>query len=95
LDCTANNSLLEAMACGLPVVTNQIKGLNDYLPANDVIQIANADAEEMAKAVIELFNRKINNSEAIRKHVELNLSWEIISDKYLRFCQKIAANTCS
>ncbi len=29
-DCTANNSLLEALACGVPVVTTNLPGIRDY-----------------------------------------------------------------
>lgn len=32
LEATANNALIEAMACGLPVITTNIGGVSDYLP---------------------------------------------------------------
>lgn len=31
LDSTANNSLLEAMACGMPMVTTDLQGVRDYV----------------------------------------------------------------
>ncbi|HMO50414.1 MAG TPA: glycosyltransferase family 4 protein [Kiritimatiellia bacterium] len=31
LDCTANNAILEAMACGTPVMTNPVGGIREYV----------------------------------------------------------------
>jgi len=31
LDCTANNAVLEAMACGTPVMVNRIGGIPEYV----------------------------------------------------------------
>jgi glycosyltransferase involved in cell wall biosynthesis len=32
-DCTANNSLLEGLACGVPAVTTDLPGIRDYTNA--------------------------------------------------------------
>lgn len=33
LDCTANNAVMEAMACGTPVMSNQVGGIPEYVDA--------------------------------------------------------------
>lgn len=51
-DCTANNSILEAMACGLSVVTTDIGGIRDYVDDTCALLSARGDAEEMAKNIM-------------------------------------------
>jgi len=53
-DCTANNSILEGMACGLPIVTTDIGGIKDYVDSECAMLCEPGDAEGMAKEVYAL-----------------------------------------
>ena len=45
-DCTANNAVLESMACGTPVMVNRVGGIPEYVDpgCNDVIETHTVDA---------------------------------------------------
>ena len=77
------NKLLEAMACGCPIITTPLgtqgipikHGVGAYIAKND---------EEMVSYSVELLNNKekaIAMGEAARKLMEQNFSWKIISEK--------------
>lgn len=51
---TANNTLLEGMACGLPIVTTDMPAVRDYVDADQGILTARGNAEEIAEAVMAL-----------------------------------------
>jgi len=53
-DCTANNALLEAMACGVPPVVTDVGGVRDYADSACAALIPPRDAEGMARAVLDL-----------------------------------------
>ncbi len=38
-DCTANNALLEGIACGVPVAATDLPGVRDYLPGDEAVRI--------------------------------------------------------
>src|SRR5207302_1249221 len=46
LDSTANNTLLEALACGLPIVTSAVGGVSDYVDHRcaEVVGVGDVDA---------------------------------------------------
>jgi glycosyltransferase involved in cell wall biosynthesis len=53
-DATASNSLLEAMACGLPVVATDVGGVGEYVDGSAACLCPPGDAESMAAEVLAL-----------------------------------------
>ena len=87
---------LEAMSCGLPVVSSSVGGLPELISHNKTGYIAEiGDIDRMAKYVIELFtNEKKYDlfSKAARKRVEENFDKEKIIPQYEKFYEKILNN---
>jgi len=77
--------LLEAMACGLPVVATSVGGVPELVEDGKTgILVAPRKPEMLAEAIIKLLNnpemrRKIGQN--ARRHVVENYDWEIITDK--------------
>lgn len=84
---------LEAMSCGLPVVSSSVGGLPELIKHNETGFIAEiGDIDRMSKYVIELFTNKRKYdlfSKASRKRVEEKFDKEIIIPKYENFYNKI------
>jgi glycosyltransferase involved in cell wall biosynthesis len=86
LDCTANNSALEAMACGLPLVVSDIGGIRDYVTDDIGIFCAPGNAEEMVNAVLVLLRQKERRDamakKARQRAVEL-FAWPVVGKQLL------------
>ena len=84
---------LEAMSCGLPVVSSSVGGLPELIKHNETGFIAEiGDIDRMSKYVIELFTNKRKYdlfSKASRKRVKEKFDKEIIIPKYEIFYNKI------
>jgi glycosyltransferase involved in cell wall biosynthesis len=86
VDCTANNTLLEAMACGLPVVTNDVGGVSDYTDASFAARLPCGDVRGMLEAALHLVD---DASEArsrgahARAHAIRALGWQAAVDRTL------------
>jgi len=56
LDATANNTMLEAMACGLPVVATDAGGIRMYGQAGGAVFVPRGDAEMMTRESLNILN---------------------------------------
>ena len=81
-DCTANNSVLEGMACGLPIVTTDIGGMRDYLDESCAVLCNRGDAAGMAEAIIALLSDRKRSAElgARSREKSLQFSWPKVAD---------------
>ncbi len=94
IDSTANNTLLEGLACGLPIVTTDVGGVKDYVNDSCAILVPKGDTKMMAEEIIRLVNDKIRlhqMAQNSRKRA-LELSWDKIAMKIQKVYQKVALN---
>ncbi len=85
---TANNSLLEAMSLKIPILTNKIPGVLDYLSNNDCYFIEDLDNYKIEFNHIEAENKSCNALDRVNNE----FSWVVIAEKfnqlYLNFSGK-------
>lgn len=92
LDCTANNALLEAMACGLPVVTTDLPGVKDYVNGECACLEKKGDAMGMAESVLTLKRDKEKRDRmgrASRARADA-FAWERVAEDMAKVYREIA-----
>ncbi|MEM8780416.1 MAG: glycosyltransferase [Cyanobacteria bacterium P01_G01_bin.49] len=92
LDCTANNALVEAISCGVPVISNNVGGLPDYTKETFADLLAIGDVEGFVNAILRLADdhqEQQKRSKAAREFAETQLSWTQIAQKTVDIYQKI------
>jgi glycosyltransferase involved in cell wall biosynthesis len=83
---TANNALVEAAACGLPIFTTDLGSIADYIPLSDQMKFPlhmHGDHNELANRVLvilDLFRKRLEDSNQL-KEFTLGLSWDLIARK--------------
>jgi glycosyltransferase involved in cell wall biosynthesis len=91
LDATANNSLLEAIACGVPLVTTDVGGVRDYVDDRCAVIVAPGDAEGMCQAVVELMaddERRREMARAARQRA-LEFDWPHVAQAHLEVYRRL------
>lgn len=84
IESTANNAILEAMACGVPIVTNETAGIGDYTSAAYAVVTLRSRADMMADAALHILTNiqiRKNMSEAARQTAVNTYSWDRIAAK--------------
>jgi len=91
-DCTANNALLEGIACGLPVVSNNIGGMPDYTDPNFADLFSVGDVGSMADAVLKIvddFELQQERGLKARAFAESYLDWRHIALETIHVYKKL------
>jgi glycosyltransferase involved in cell wall biosynthesis len=88
---TANNALLEAMACGLPVIAERVGGIPEYVNDRCASLVALGDSDAAARKILELcrspeLNRAMGK--AARERAE-ELDWIRVAEQTCRVYQAI------
>ncbi len=88
-----SNAMLEAMACGLPIVTTRCEGVEELVGDNGTV-LGEADAEAIAGAVKKIAHDREGYrrmSEAARNRVN-SFTWSSVADRYTRRYRQIVQN---
>jgi glycosyltransferase involved in cell wall biosynthesis len=76
-DATANNAILESMACGLPLVVSDVGAIRDYVSSGCATLVPPCDSIVMTEAVLKLLNcpaERMRMSEQARGQA-IKFSW--------------------
>ena len=88
---TANNVILEGIACGLPVISSNLDSIRAYLPGDEAILVENNDPCIFADTIINLLRepgRVTMMSNLARRRAE-ELSWKNVAMRYSDFYMEI------
>ena len=91
-DCTANNAVLEALACGLPVVATDVGGIRDYLGEDCACLVPPRDPRAMVDAILALradYAARTRMCRAARKRAEV-FAWPHVVRQMLAVYKSLA-----
>lgn len=91
-DSGANNAIVEALACGCPIVTNNVGGIVDY-GGNDLFPLFETRNLDSAISLIEKYNKqpewREDVSNKISQYAKVHLTWEKSAKSHLKAYQSI------
>ena len=94
LDCTANNAVMEAMACGTPVMVNRIGGIPEYVDAQHNFVMDDKNVSEWVDRIVDLHGSRTQLHERrglVRTAVEA-FDWNRIASRYLNLYEAVKAS---
>ncbi|MGD0812833.1 MAG: glycosyltransferase family 4 protein [Verrucomicrobiota bacterium] len=90
----ASTAVVEALACGLPLVTTDVGGIRDYGGGAIYPVVANNDDEAMIGLVEHYLSRPAERDllgKRCRAFAEEHLAWRVVAQKHLEVYQQLAA----
>lgn len=89
---TANNALLEGIACGLPIISTDLVSVRAYLPGQEAILVKDNQPDDLLKAVLHLVHHPAERKRrgvAARQRAE-TLDWQNISAQFGKIYDDLA-----
>lgn len=94
LDCTANNAVLEAMACGTPVMANDVGGIREYADNGTNLILPGKDVAVWRAQLLEL-SRERGGLHAVRAATRgwaEEFSWSAVAPQFHAFYARALEN---
>lgn len=96
LDSSANNALLEAMASGLPILSTDVGGVKEYLPADGARVFRTNEPKEFAEAILDLVAQPSKRREMgriLRQKAEAEYAWPKVASQVEQLYLQLTKNT--
>lgn len=77
--------ILEAFACGTPVISTDVGGISEYFPSDFGTLIDKNNQEQLLQELLEIYTKPVINSEKMHKYAVDNFSPEKICDSFTKF----------
>ena len=84
LDSTANNAILEAMACALPIISTDLPSIRSYLKSEYSILAKKENVDELYEALMKLYSDRAFCKEMglrAREAAEINFDWRFVAER--------------
>jgi glycosyltransferase involved in cell wall biosynthesis len=91
-DTTANNAILEGMACGLPTVVSDVGSIRDYMTPDCGVLVPAGAARRMADAVLDLFEAPAERQRmgTCARRQALTFDWPVVLRELRRVYTAVA-----
>ena len=82
-------SVVEALACNLPVISTRYEALPSFFPENKPSLTYVSTFDNLEKIIIEVLNEKSKNDERYDQKIIRSFEWKSIAERLHRFYQEI------